>query len=390
MGCIVMGMLDSDLYELGTFTVTGSPSAPNVTSFKAEPSEIDQGEATTLEWSIVGPTTRLELDGLDSGTMDVTGTTSFVAAPTSTSDFRLTAYNECLTDSAGTTVLVNELQEQPVINDVDPDYPGEEVSVDGHNLRFRPRDDLPYVESSMIFVQNGTTYAPVVDPTPSDTGLDGDLPAGMEPGSASVRARVGTMESDPVDFRVPGRENGAFSEVTLRTAEGDYTCPTDPERTLEISGDGEERWARFEDDGSLLWRESFSLGTSNTGAAFSPDCQHGVIVGQNTALADNKFVLLVRDFEDGRTRVRETNLGQGVQVLFSPDDSVVLYKAQDDFRGVGFAVLHMFDLREDDPIPDPGAGNACVACNSVTARVVDYNFVEITFSGDDYGPYEID
>ena len=56
----------------------------------------------------------------------------------------------------------------------------------------------------------------------------------------------------------------------------------------------------------------------------------GVIVGQNTARDDNKFILLVRDFDDDRTRVNENALGQGVQVLFSPDDSVVLV----DDRGV--------------------------------------------------------
>ncbi len=390
MGCIVAGQLDSELYELGEFTVTGSPPAPRITAFTASPTEIDEGEAVTLQWSVAGTTTRLELDDPGRGTIDVTGAGDFVVAPTESTDYRLTAYNACLTDTATETVLVNERQEQPVITDVDPDLPGEPVRASGNNLRYRPRAGEPYAESSLIFVQGTTTYAPVVDPSPGDTELEGDLPAAMTPGAASVSARVGVMTSEPLEFVVPGRENGAFGTVTLRTAAGDYTCPGDTDFTLEITGDGEERWARFEEDGSLLWRESFALGVSGTGAGFSPDCRHGVIVGQNTARDDNKFVLLVRDFEDGRTRVSETTLGQGVQVLFSPDDSVVLYKAQDDFRGVGFAVMHLYDLRENDSLPDPGPGNACTACNSLTARVVDFNFVEITFSGDDYGPYEID
>ena len=390
MGCIIMGMLDSDLYELGTFTVLGSPTTPRINSFNAVPTEIDEGEASTLQWSLTGTTNRLELYSSESGTINVTGATSYTVAPTRTMDYRLTAFNECVTDTESETILVNETQETPEITDVDAGYPEESVTVDGDNFRYRPRDDLPYVESALIFAQGGTTYSPVVDSSPSDTRLNGDLPAAINPGAATVRARVGTLESEPFDFTVAGRENGAFVGVTLRVS-GSHTCTSGSVvRTLEITGDGEELTATFEEDGSRLWRESFTLGTSNTGAGFSGDCMHGVIVGQNTSRDDNKFILLVRDLADGSTRVWETSLGQGVQVLFSPDDSVVLYKGQDDFRGVGFATMDLYDMRDHSTMPDPGSGNACTACNSLIARVVDYREVEITFSSDDYGPYTIE
>jgi len=389
MGMFI-GMLDSDTYELGNFTVTGSPAVPNITSFNAVPEEIDEGEASTLQWSITGTTTHLELNSPESETIDVTGATSYTVAPTHTTNYRLTAVNKCVTETDSVTVLVNETQASPEIEDVDAGFPGESVTVHGNNLRYRPRDDRPYVESSLIFAQGGTSYSPVVDSSPRDRELNGDLPEAINPGAATVRARVGTLESEPFDFAVAGRENGSFQNVTLQIT-GSHTCTSGSiVRTLEISGDGEERTANFEEGGSRLWRESFHLGTSNTGAGFSGDCMHGVIVGQNTSVTDNKFVMHVRDLAAGRTRVSETSLGQGVQVLFSPDDSVVLYKAQDDFRGVGFAVIHLYDMRDHSVMPDPGPGNSCTACNSLSARVVNYRDVEITFDGDDYGPYHIE
>ncbi len=390
LGCIVVGQLDSSLYELGEFTVTGSPAPPAISSFNAVPAEINEGESSTLQWAVSGAATRLELSSSGSGMIDVTGASNYAVAPDASRDYRLTAYNDCVTDTDSVTVLVNETQGPPEISDVDAGFPGDSVDVDGDNLRYRPRDGLPYVESAMIFAQGATTYAPVIDSSPSVSRLNGELPAAISPGVARVLARVGVMESEPFEFTVAGRENGAFAAVSLSTG-GSRTCTSGSiVRTLEIAGDGEERTATFAEGSSRLWRESFTLGISNTGAGFSGECMHGVIVGQNTSRDDNKFTLQVRDFDDRRTRVNEPTLGQGVQVLFSPDDSVVLYKAQDDFRGVGFAVLHLYDMRGHRAIPDPGSGTGCTACNSLTARVIDYREVEITFSGDGYGPYRIE
>jgi hypothetical protein len=68
-------------------------SPPTITSFLADPSQISNGQSSTLKWNVVGTTTSL---AIDNGVGDVTGKTSVSVSPTATTTYTLTA-----TDSQG-------------------------------------------------------------------------------------------------------------------------------------------------------------------------------------------------------------------------------------------------------------------------------------------------
>ncbi|MBM3862571.1 MAG: hypothetical protein FJ385_01270 [Verrucomicrobia bacterium] len=77
-----------------TVTVTTVPPA-SITSFTANPATITSGNSSTLSWSTTGATSL----SIDNGVGEVTGTTSRVVTPGTTTTYTLTA-----TNAAGTTV----------------------------------------------------------------------------------------------------------------------------------------------------------------------------------------------------------------------------------------------------------------------------------------------
>src|SRR5262249_60379819 len=62
-------------------------SPPTITSFLADPSQISNGQSSTLKWNVVGMTTSL---AIDNGVGDVTGKTSVSVSPSATTTYTLT------------------------------------------------------------------------------------------------------------------------------------------------------------------------------------------------------------------------------------------------------------------------------------------------------------
>ena len=70
------------------------PGAPDITAFRAEPSEVNPGLQAALSWSASGyDTLRLEGPGLGDG-VDVSGQSSYTITPTAGADYTLTATND--------------------------------------------------------------------------------------------------------------------------------------------------------------------------------------------------------------------------------------------------------------------------------------------------------
>lgn len=77
-------------------------SPPTITSFLADPSQISNGQSSTLKWNVVGMTTSL---AIDNGVGDVTGKTSVSVSPSATTTYTLTA-----TDSQGSITASSKKQ----------------------------------------------------------------------------------------------------------------------------------------------------------------------------------------------------------------------------------------------------------------------------------------
>lgn len=85
-------------------TVVVGQSAPIITSFVAAPGTIYQGESSTLSWSIAN---QVDSVSISPGVGNVTGQTSVVVSPTSTTTYVLSATNSNGTSVAQVVVTVN-------------------------------------------------------------------------------------------------------------------------------------------------------------------------------------------------------------------------------------------------------------------------------------------
>ena len=93
----------SSLAQMATFKAGGA-SAPAITSFSANPSVISAGQSAVLSWVVSGnPSPTLSIDN---GVGTVTGGTSAVVAPVTTTTYTLTAVNASGSATAQTTVSV--------------------------------------------------------------------------------------------------------------------------------------------------------------------------------------------------------------------------------------------------------------------------------------------
>lgn len=375
-GCGLLGAFSSGRYEF-PFEVTRRLRSPGI-RFSASSMAIDEGDSATLDWTVTGTTTAVRLD-----TDPVPATGTRTVSPRRTTSYTLTAENRCLVSSETVDICVNETQEPPEITAADGVFPGERLTARGRFLAYSGCGGD--VESALLFAQGTTSPPPVVDPSPSSTSLDATLPGGIMPGDATVVARVGTLSSSPFSFTVRGRSNGPFGEITL-IRDGSTSCTSGGvTRSVSVSRGiaPEDRVATFSEGGRTLSVLRFTLGMERTGAGFSPACKHAVAVGENTARTDDRYTLQVDDLDNSApVALSETELGRGVQVLFSPDDSVVLYKAQDDFAGgPGHAAISLHDMQRTRPIPGPGPGVTCTLCDAISASVDGYRGVTIVFDG---------
>jgi copper(I)-binding protein len=85
-----------------TVTEDGNNNQPVIQSFTANPSTIQAGESSTLSWSVSGATSLT----LNPGNIDVTGQTSRVVSPESTTTYTLVATNANGSTQQSTTVNV--------------------------------------------------------------------------------------------------------------------------------------------------------------------------------------------------------------------------------------------------------------------------------------------
>ena len=114
------------------------------------------------------------------------------------------------------------------------------------------------------------------------------------------------------------------------------------------------------------------------------------MASKNTAPGADEFhVLSVRNFETG-VSFNDPSLGQDIQVLFSPDESVIVIKAEDNFRGVGFAAISIHDMQRNRAISGPGPGLSCSACFALSATMSSYRDVRIMHSGRNLGPCRVE
>ena len=84
----------------------GNSGAPQITDFRANPSNITAGTGSLLTWTITGSPTSLSLSGSDGTNLSsLSGTTTSVT-PTATTTYTLTASNSSGSDTAATMVTV--------------------------------------------------------------------------------------------------------------------------------------------------------------------------------------------------------------------------------------------------------------------------------------------
>ncbi|WP_251359642.1 hypothetical protein [Kangiella sp. TOML190] len=383
--CTLIGFFSKTQTLDPMFEVTGSPTRPSIVSFNASDTDITAGEAVTLNWTVSLPSEELTLNTIGGSSLSVLGRSSIEVSPETDSTYRLTARNRCL--SVSQTLAIN-VQERPLITSVDDVYPGERLRARGSNLSSS--------NSNLIIQQNSRNSGPIRDPSPSSTSLDVILPTEFVPGPASIEAQVDTLTSPSYDFIIKGRESGQFIDITSQLLISTPTAVTCGEsRSLVISGSGENRTASFYESGRLLFRETFNVSTGIRGAAFSPDCLHGVVAGHNSFTTTNS-VLTVQDLANGRNRFSDNTLGQSLQILFSPDDSVLLHKSLFTVSGTTSSstnyVIGLYDMQRNRNIPATGpqpCGSG--SCSGLSARVLDnYRDVSINFNASTLGPYPIE
>ncbi len=98
--------------------VTVSNTVPVISSFIATPASISNGNSSTLSWTVSGtPAPTLSISG---GVGTVTGTTSKVVSPTTTTTYTLTATNSNGTVTSQTTVTVTAETVPPTVSITSP------------------------------------------------------------------------------------------------------------------------------------------------------------------------------------------------------------------------------------------------------------------------------
>lgn len=373
--CAFLGFFNARHTFDEPFTVLDSPDAPIIRSFTAQPDKLIPGEMSTLQWRIDGAVTRLTLRNLRTGSdVDVSGSTSRVETVPETTEFRLSAFNRCVSASRTLTV---EVQERPVIRDVDSVFPGESSELSGTNFRW------PGASSSVIFQQGARRSPAIEDPRPSDRRLDATVPGDFEPGEASAIVRVGSLESNPFTFDLKGRTDGPFVNVSAQLNTAEKTCD-DLRLTFTPPFEGDRRTAVYSRGSRDLKTITInSLG----GATFSPDCRYAVALSPPlSSSAPPGLTLFVEEIE-GRT-VRRENSSEFGFVMFSPGSTVLLTQFVDSFAGA--LRINLFDLSRNRFIAGTGAFT-CGPCGSMNARVEpNYRDVRIDFGGNSFGPYRIE
>ena len=106
------------------------PSAPIISSFKAAPATITQGQSSTLSWTVSGnPTPTITIDN---SVGDVTGLTSKAVSPSQSTTYTLTAQNSQGTVHSTTTVTVSQNAPQTIFTTQTP----AKYDTDGPNVNY--------------------------------------------------------------------------------------------------------------------------------------------------------------------------------------------------------------------------------------------------------------
>lgn len=102
-----------------TVTVAGGPTCngtPQITSFTANPTTINSGQATTLSWGIVNNATNVQLSSSTQGGSGVPTPGSVTVAPTQTTTYFLTAWCQGNSVQSQVVVTVNNPPPPPPSN----------------------------------------------------------------------------------------------------------------------------------------------------------------------------------------------------------------------------------------------------------------------------------
>lgn len=398
---VIIGALGGDHTFEEDFRVWNSNYHIPRIGFRATPDEILEGESSTLSW-ILPPFIRLDglyLNGGSYTNLDVLSRdpSEIEVSPTRTTTYELRKEIRCQTRTETAIVTVNPVQRPPVITHLGETTvaPGDEVDAYGEHLRFGS------LRSELVFVQGGVEH-PVIDSSPEEDHLNARLPAALVAGPATVFARVDAMTSAAVRFTIeegplPGRANGVFIEITSRinlaALSDEIECGTEG-HTLEITerpaGSTTQYRAHFKDDGSTVERINFdthSLG----GAALSPRCENGVVVHSLDPTGvglDDEYMLMVYRYARDRTRdFRPIHIWDGstladgwFHVLFSPDDSIVIYSSAASSSPRDLSI-HIFDLEEWRSIRTAINVDCGTDCRSLRAEIYDRINLRITLDG---------
>jgi hypothetical protein len=385
---IVLGVIGTDHTFPENFTVRGSPPAPQISFFSANPGLITEGQSTTLSWSVALPLTDLTLDGVS-----VLGLTSVVRAPTATHTYTLLAKNQCLERSRQTQVLVIPL---PRLMSLDhPTYhPGQTLRAMGTGLSRTP--PLPPAPSTLQFNQGANIFT-VPDPTPSPTQLDATLPAGLVAGPVGVRAIVGGLASNMLTFAMDRRTDGAFIERTAQLGTSNAPCGTKQMQIdMNVAGWPKPILATFLEGGAVLTHHNFERGVIG-GAAFSPGCSQAASVGFNVPGFTTPYAARVERFQPPYNRnfsVGITDNATGVLVvqrwhmLFSPDDTIVIVSSVPNV-GPHQIVINIHDMKGERDITSPIFRDCPAGCASLQAEVIGGTSVRVTLDGTVLGTYPI-
>ncbi len=230
---------NSEGNDTKTVTVTVNPAAvaPNITSFTATPSTINEGDSSTLAWTVTGSPTSLTID---QGVGPVTGSSTSVT-PTTTTTYTLTATNAQGSDTATVTVTVSAAPVAPTITSftATPSTINEgDSSTLAWTVTGSPTPTLSInqgvgtVTGSSTSVTPTTTTTYTLTATNSEGNATEDVTVTVTPLTATINGVVVDFNNQPV-ANVPvvifGENNGTLSTTAL-------TAQTNTDGEFSLSG----------------------------------------------------------------------------------------------------------------------------------------------------------
>jgi hypothetical protein len=370
---VIFGGKGMDYTFRAPFSVTGSPPAPAIDSFTAEPATIKPGQKSTLSWQVSPAVKLLTLDGAD-----VTGTNSETVSPESTTVYALVAINDsCLQRSQVLTVTVTPSPEIAAsANPTNP--PGETPAVNVKQLA--PTNEPAPAAASPMIATAASTAASVPSSQPA-------APQSAAPVAAPVPVPVPVV-SKARSTNAPvlvARKNGLFIDLKSRIGLADQVCGS---RQLEVStnrpGEDQPDLAVFRQDDARLAQYDFTPGIIG-GAALSPGGDQAVVVTSDPNGFSASYVTEIERFATHYKFQFPVNIMDGFKtatnrwhVLFSPDDTLVMVSTV-PVAGSGKVAIQVHDLVRQKDIGTLIQAS-CKVCD-LQGEVLNGNTVQVKVDG---------